>query len=82
MRYAGITVIAVTVIVPAVLIPYGYEYNVHTASTVGGPLTLGICLALALGFDVVVWFAFGVVLVARSARKAAYAMHREDSTPG
>ena len=39
LRYAWIAVVSLTIVVPALLIPYGYQYNVHTDSTVGGPLT-------------------------------------------
>jgi hypothetical protein len=64
-------VIGVSLLVPAVLIPYDSYSDSHTTSTVGGPLTLGFCVALAVGFDLVLWMCVGLFLVARSMRKTA-----------
>jgi hypothetical protein len=80
VRYAWLTIIVLSVLVPAVLIPYGYDYNAHTTSTVGGPVTLAFCIAIAAGFDLLLWLFFGVFLVARSARKATRELR--DSPPG
>jgi hypothetical protein len=80
VRYLWGVVIAAALIVPGVLIPYGYEYNAHTASTVGGPLTLGLCIALAVGFDLLVWSVFGLFLIARSAKKASWEMKQESGS--
>lgn len=80
VRHAWITIIALSVLVPAVLIPYGYDYNAQTTSTVGGPLTLGLCIVIAVGFDLLLWLCFRVFLIARSARNAEREVR--DSPPG
>jgi hypothetical protein len=78
MRFVWIGVIALTVLVPAVLIPSGYAYDAHTSSTVGGPITIFFCIVIAVGFDVLLWLGFALFLVARSARKAAGELRQDD----
>jgi hypothetical protein len=63
-------VIGLSVIVPAGLIHYGNEFNAHTSSTVGGPVTVGICIAIAIAFDAILWLCLVVFLAARSSRRA------------
>lgn len=70
MRYVWFAVIALTLIVPAVLIREGYEYNAHTASTVGGPVVFGFSIVAAVAFVLILWLVFGVFAAMRGSRKA------------
>jgi hypothetical protein len=60
VRYVRIAVIALTLIVPVVLIREGYEYNAHTASTVGRPITFAFSIVAAVAFVLILWVVFGV----------------------
>ena len=71
VRYAWFAVVGLTLIVPGALIGYGYEFNAHSTSTVGGPVTFGLCISIAAAFVVLLWLAFGLLLISRSARRAA-----------
>jgi hypothetical protein len=71
MRWVWATIVGLSVLVPAALIAYGHHVNVHTTSTVGGPLTEGLSVALAVGFDLLLWLCVAVFLAGRSARRAA-----------
>jgi hypothetical protein len=71
MRWVWATIVGLSVLAPAALIAYGHHVNVHTTSTVGGPLTEGLSVALAIAFDLLLWLCFAIFLAGRSARRAA-----------
>jgi len=48
-------VVALSVLVFAAWVGYGLYYNAHTSSTVGGPLTVVVCIVLGFVSDVLLW---------------------------
>lgn len=80
MRYVRIAVIALTLIVPVVLIREGYEYNAHSASSVGGPITLAFSIVAAVAFVLILWIVFGVLVAMRASRRAVNDVSQTDAS--
>ena len=80
MRYVWIAVVALTLIVPAVLIREGWEYNAHTSSTVGGPITFAISIVAAIAFVLILWLVVGMFAAMRASRKAIRDVRQTDAS--
>lgn len=48
-------VAALSVLIFAAWVTYGLYYNAHTSSTVGGPLTVVLCIGLGFASDLLLW---------------------------
>lgn len=64
VRVFWVAVLGLSLAVPAALVIYGHEYNQHTSSTVGGPLTQGLSIVLAVAFEVLFWAVVLLLIVA------------------
>jgi hypothetical protein len=68
------------VVVPLAWYEYGLDFDRHTSSTVGGPLTVGLCILLGILSDVLLWVVVLIVWLVNVFRRNAKALRLADDS--